>query len=68
MEGREGGTISNLNAWADGAPALILDPGYNVLMKAEENLKLAAYFICHQERVSLPVNVEAVLPKVVHRV
>lgn len=52
---KPGGTIPNPNAGAPGAPAEINNPGFNVSIKAEENLKLAVYFIRHQFRVSRPV-------------
>jgi hypothetical protein len=39
---KPGGTVPNPNAGAPGAPAQIPKPGFNVSIKAEENLKLAA--------------------------
>jgi predicted ribosome quality control (RQC) complex YloA/Tae2 family protein len=53
---KPGGTIPNPNAGAQGALAQIPNPGYNVSIKAEENLKLAAYFVRHQQRISRPVS------------
>ena len=57
---KPGGTIPNPNAGAQGAPAEINNPGYNVSIKVEENLKLAVYYIRHQYRISRPVVVAAI--------
>lgn len=42
-----GGTIPNTNAGAAGAPANIPNPGFNVPVKAKENLKLTVYYFRH---------------------
>lgn len=39
---KPGGTIPNPNAQAARGPAVIPNPGYNVSVKAEENLEQAA--------------------------
>jgi hypothetical protein len=57
---KPGGTIPNPNAGAQGAPALIPNPGFNVSIKAEENLKLAAYYIRHQKRINRPAMVAGI--------
>jgi hypothetical protein len=41
---KPGGMIANPDAGAPGAPANILNPGFDVLAEAEENLKLAVYY------------------------
>jgi hypothetical protein len=46
---KPGGTIPNPNANAPNAPAEIPNPGYTVSIKAEENMKLAAYYARHQD-------------------
>jgi hypothetical protein len=52
---KPGGTIPNPNAGAPGAPAVIPNQGFNVSIRAEENLKLVVYYARHQFRVSQPV-------------
>ena len=49
---RPGGMIANPQAGAPGAPAIIPNPGILVSLRAETNLKLASYWLRHQERVS----------------
>ena len=54
---RPGGTIPNPVA---DEPQLVPDPGVPISMRAEGNLKLAAYWVRHQGRISrepMPVNV-----------
>ena len=48
---RPGGTIDNPEA-DDAGPALIPNPGTQVSLRAENNLKLAAYMLRYYERVS----------------
>lgn len=48
---RPGGTIPNPNAGAPNAPATIPDPGIPVSLAAENNLKMAAFWLRHQVRV-----------------
>jgi hypothetical protein len=57
---KPGGTIPNPNAGAANAPAKIPNPGFNVSIRAEENLKLAVYYIRHQQWVSRPVAVASI--------
>ena len=42
---RPGGTIANPDAGIAGQPANIPNPGIQVSLKAENNLKLAAWFV-----------------------
>ena len=51
---RPGGTIANPDAGNAGAPAEIPNPGINVSLRAETNLKLAGWFLKHRTRVSRP--------------
>lgn len=51
---RPGGTIANPDAGNAGAPAQIPNPGINVSLRAETNLKLAGWFLKHRTRVSRP--------------
>ena len=51
---RPGGTIANPDAANPGAPAVIPNPGINVSLRAETNLKLAGWFLKHRTRVSRP--------------
>jgi hypothetical protein len=51
---KPGGMIPNPNAGAPGALAEINNPGFNVSIKAEENLTLAVHYACHQLRVGCP--------------
>ena len=46
------GTMANPDAGNSGAPAHILNPGNNVSLRAETNLKLAGYFLRHRTRIS----------------
>ena len=48
---KPGGTITN-NAAVVGAPANISDPGTQVSLRAENNLKLTAYWLRHRVRTS----------------
>jgi hypothetical protein len=50
---RPGGTIVNPGAVA-GQPAVISNPGNQVPLRAEKNLKLASYWLRHSVRVSRP--------------
>jgi hypothetical protein len=50
-----GGTINNPNAQDVGAPARIPNPGINVPLRAVENLKMAAYYVGHHDRISRTV-------------
>ena len=49
---RPGGTIPNPQAATAGQPPRIPNPGEQVSLRAENNLKLASYYLKHQERVS----------------
>jgi hypothetical protein len=53
---RPGGTIPNPNAAAAGQPATITASGESISMMAESNLKLASYFLRHQERIGRTVD------------
>ena len=64
---KPGGTVPNPNAGAAGAPATVPNPGYNVSIKAEENLKLAAYYLRHQKRVSRDVTIALITPLLVRK-
>ena len=57
---KPGGTIPNPNAGAAGQPATIPDPGNAVSKRAENNLKLACFFVRHRTRISRPINVAGV--------
>jgi hypothetical protein len=64
---KPGGMIANPNAGAPGAPANIPNPGFDVPVVAEENLKLAAYYVRHLKRISRPVNIGAITVALVRR-
>jgi hypothetical protein len=64
---KPGRTVPNPNAGAPGAPAQIPNPGFNVSIKAEENLKLAAYLVRHQRRISRPSTVAAITIEAVRK-
>jgi hypothetical protein len=64
---KPGGTVPNPKAGAPGAPAQIPNPGFIVSIKAEEKLKLAAYLVCHQRRISCPATVAAIIVKAVRK-
>jgi hypothetical protein len=49
---RPGGDMANPNADNAGAPPRIVNPGSSVSMVAESNLKLAAYWLRHRQRIS----------------
>ena len=49
---KPGGQIPNPDAGNAGAPAMIYDPGVSVSLRAENNLKLACYWLRHNVRVS----------------
>ena len=49
---RPGGTISNPNAANQGQPAQIPNPGIQVSLRAENNLKLGCFYIRHCVRTS----------------
>ena len=49
---RPGGTIPNPQAAVVGAPALIGNPGTQVSLRAENNMKFAVYFLKHRTRTS----------------
>ena len=48
------GAIANRDAENDGAPAQVPNPGINVSLRAETNLKLAGWFLRHRTRISRP--------------
>jgi hypothetical protein len=58
---RPGGTIANPNALnalgaaVAGQPAIISNPGHVVPLRAENNLKIACYFLRYKQRVSRPL-------------
>lgn len=52
---KPGGTVPNPMAAQAGQPATIRDPGIKVSLRAEGNLKLACYWLRHQERTSRPI-------------
>jgi hypothetical protein len=49
---KPGGTIENLNADVAGQPPAIPNPGIAVTLHAENNLKLACYFLWYKKRTS----------------
>ena len=49
---RPGGTMANPSAAVAGQPAVIPNPGIAVSLRAENNLKLACFFIRYRERTS----------------
>jgi hypothetical protein len=51
---RPGGLIPNPNV-AEGQPANIRNPGNQANLRAETNLKLAAYYLRHRERIGRSV-------------
>jgi hypothetical protein len=53
---RPGGTINNPQAALRGQPNRIPNPGINVPLRAVENLKMAAYYVRHYERISRPMD------------
>jgi hypothetical protein len=52
---RPGGVIPNPNAAAAGQPATVANPGIAVSLRAENNLKLACYFLRYKQRASRTV-------------
>lgn len=55
---RPGGTIPNPSADQPDQPATIPATGYSISIRAEQNIKLAAYFIRHRvDRISRPVTI-----------
>ena len=62
-----GGTIPNPNAGQRGAPATLPNPGINVPVKGEQNMKLAAYYVRHQKRINRPVVVPAITAALLRR-
>jgi hypothetical protein len=52
---RPGGVIPNPNAAAAGQPATVANPGIAVSLRAENNLKLACYFLRYKQRTSRTV-------------
>jgi hypothetical protein len=52
---RPGGTILNPNRNDPGQPNQIPNPGTNIPLRAQENLKLAAYYVRHYQRISRPL-------------
>ena len=52
-----GGTIPNPNAGQRGAQPTIPNPGLNVSVKGEQNLKLASFYVRHQKRISRPFHI-----------
>ena len=55
---KPGDTIDNPRAGARGQQAVIRDPGTTVLLKAEQNMKLTAYYLRHAIRTSRPMVAE----------
>ena len=53
-----GGTIPNPQATIVGQPATLPNPGLSVSLRAENNLKLACYFLRYRERTSRDVGVQ----------
>jgi hypothetical protein len=49
---KPGGTIVNPNAAVEGQPPTIPNPGIAVTLRAENNLKLACYFLHYKKRTS----------------
>ena len=49
---KPGGTIANPRARVNGQPARIPNPGTNVPLKAQDNLKLLCYWICFKQNTS----------------
>jgi hypothetical protein len=47
-----GGMVANPDALLPNQPAQVPNQGFMVLMKAENNLKLACYYLCHCQRMS----------------
>ena len=54
---RPGRTVANPDALNAGQPARIPNPGNFISLRAENNMKLASYFLQHQARISRPINV-----------
>eukprot|EP00978_Attheya_sp_CCMP212_P020485 scaffold58700_cov53-Attheya_sp.AAC.2 len=50
-----GGAVPNSNTHVEGQPATYTARGERISMIAESNLKLASYYLCHQERISRTV-------------
>jgi hypothetical protein len=50
-----GGTILNPNCKDPGQPNQIPNPGTNIPLHAQENLKLTAYYVRHYQRISRPL-------------
>ena len=49
---RPGGTIPNPNAGDPGQPATLSNPGEQVLLRAELNIKLACYYLHFKDQTS----------------
>ena len=60
------GMMPNPDAAAQGEPAMIRNPGQSILARAENNLKLCCYFICHRERISRSVMADQITLANVH--
>ena len=54
---RPGGTVANPDAANAEKPTRIPNPGNSVSLRAENNMKLASYFVRHEARISLPINI-----------
>jgi hypothetical protein len=57
---RPGGSVPNPNAATAGQPATITASGESISMIAESNLKLASYYLRHQERIGRVVDYAAI--------
>ena len=64
---RPGGTIANPNAGNAGQPDRIPNPGHQVSLRAEGNIKLASYWVKHQTRISRTIDVAAMNQDVIRR-
>ena len=54
---RPGRTVANPDALNAGKTARIPNPGNFIYLRAENNMKIASYFVRHQVRISRPINV-----------
>ena len=57
---KPGGQIPNPNAGAAGQPQMIPNPGTQVSVRAEGNLKLACYCVRHRERISRACDIPSI--------
>ena len=63
---RPGGTVANPDAGDDGQPDFIPNPGFQVSLRAENNLKLTAYYLRYMQRVSRPAVAANITQDVLH--